>query len=96
MLAKRKVKVVQNATFKDANTLEVVNGDDVTTIKFEKAIIAAGSQPIKLPFIPEDRVFFLDWRTKTSRYEGHLLIIGGGIIGCEMATIYRALGAKVQ
>ena len=98
MLAKkRKVKVVHgNATFKDANTLEVVNGDDVTTIKFEKAIIAAGSQPIKLPFIPEDpRVFSSTGALRLADTKGHLLIIGGGIIGCEMATIYRALGAKV-
>ncbi|MAH60766.1 MAG: dihydrolipoyl dehydrogenase [Legionellales bacterium] len=98
MLAKkRKVKVVHgDAKLIDAHTLEVVQGDHVTHIQFEKAILAAGSEPIKLPFIPEDpRIFSSTGALRLADTKGHLLIIGGGIIGCEMATIYRALGASV-
>ena len=59
-------------------------------------IVAAGSEPIRLPFIPEDpRIFSSTGALRLADTKGRLLIIGGGIIGCEMATVYRALGAPV-
>jgi dihydrolipoamide dehydrogenase len=68
-----------------------------TTVRFEQAIIAAGSEPLTLPFIPGDDPRVLD-STGALQLDGvpqRLLVIGGGIIGLEMATVYHELGAKV-
>ncbi|GJE60939.1 Dihydrolipoyl dehydrogenase [Methylobacterium trifolii] len=66
-------------------------------IGFDQAIIAAGSEPIKMPFIPHDdpRVIDSTGALELDGIPGRMLVIGGGIIGLEMATVYHALGAKV-
>ena len=89
----RKVEVVTGvAKFTGANS--VVVGE--RTITFENCIIAAGSQPVKLPFIPDDpRVIDSTGALSPDDVPKRMLVIGGGIIGLEMATVYNALGAKV-
>lgn len=93
----RKVQVVQGVgQFRDKNSMEVANNGNKQLINFKYAIIAAGSQPVKLPFIPEDdRIFDSTGALQLAKTDGSLLVIGGGIIGLEMATVYRALGAKI-
>jgi dihydrolipoamide dehydrogenase len=68
-----------------------------TTVGFEQAIIAAGSEPLTLPFIPasDPRVVDSTGALEISEVPRRLLVIGGGIIGLEMATVYHELGAKV-
>lgn len=98
MLAKqRQVQVVQgSAKFISAHTIEVAGPEGKTKITFENAIIAVGSRPVKLPFIPEDpRIFDSTGALKLEHTKGRMLVIGGGIIGLEMATVYHALGSKV-
>ena len=94
----RKTKHVQGfGKFTGANTLEVKNGDDVTTITFEKAIIAAGSEPVSLPFIPEDdRVIDSTGALEMKDIPEKMLVLGGGIIGLEMGTVYEALGSNID
>ena len=99
MLAKkRRVQTLTGtAQFVDANTLRVDMESDEQIIKFKHAIIATGSLPNRLPFLPEDeRIFDSTGALELKRTDGHLVIIGGGIIGCEMATIYRAMGSEVS
>lgn len=93
----RKVQIVHGyGSFVDDHQLQVVNGDDTTLIQFEHAIIAAGSSSVKLPFIPEDpRIFDSTGALELKSVPVRLLVIGGGIIGLEMATVYEALGTKV-
>ena len=69
----------------------------VTTVDFEQAIIAAGSEPLTLPFIPQSdpRVLDSTGALELGGVPQRLLILGGGIIGLEMATVYHELGAKV-
>ncbi|AYA65296.1 dihydrolipoyl dehydrogenase [Alteromonas sp. RKMC-009] len=94
----RKVKHVQGyGKFTGANTLEVEGKDGKTTISFEKAIIAAGSEPVSLPFIPEDdRVIDSTGALEMKDVPEKMLVLGGGIIGLEMGTVYEALGAKID
>lgn len=97
MLAKqRKVEVVTGVgTFSSANTLQV-SGDNETEITFEHAIIAAGSEAVRLPFLPEDdRIFTSTGALELADIKGDLCVLGGGIIGLEMATVYAALGVNV-
>ena len=99
MLAKkRKVQVVQGTgKFKDAHTLEVENGSNLTEITFDTCIIAAGSKSVALPFLPKDpRVVNSTGALDLPVTKGKMLVIGGGIIGCEMATVYNALGMEVH
>jgi dihydrolipoamide dehydrogenase len=94
MLAKkRKVEVVQGeAKFVSANQLQV--GD--TLINFQQAIIAVGSEPVKLPFLSEDpRIMDSTGALELPDNKGSLLVLGGGIIGLEMATVYSALGVEI-
>ena len=93
----RKVQIVQGyGTFADDRHLHVVNGSEQTLIEFDHAIIAAGSSSVKLPFIPEDpRIFDSTGALELKSVPARLLVIGGGIIGLEMATVYEALGTKV-
>jgi len=95
----RKVKTVQGVgSFVSANHLEVVAGDgSKQVIQFSKAIIAAGSQPVHLPFIPDDpRIVDSTGALELPFIPKRMLIIGGGIIGLEMATVYSALGARLD
>lgn len=95
----RKVKVVQGlGSFVSANHLEVVAADgSKQVVQFNKAIVAAGSQPVHLPFIPEDpRIVDSTGALELPFIPKRMLIIGGGIIGLEMATVYSALGARLD
>ncbi len=94
----RKVQVVNGyGRFLDAHHIEVVDGEDNKTIVgFEHAIIAAGSEPVKLPFLPDDpRIIDSTGALELEDIPKRLLVIGGGIIGLEMATVYHALGAEI-
>ncbi len=94
----RKVTVLQGvATFVSPNMLEVAGADGVVRVGFEQAIIAAGSQATQIPSFPNDDPRLMD-STDALRLEAvpkRLLVIGGGIIGLEMATVYQALGSRV-
>ena len=94
----RKVKVVTGVgTFLDPHHIEVVGKDGKQVVRFEKAIVAAGSQAVKLPFLPEDpRIIDSTGALELRQIPERMLVIGGGIIGLEMATVYSALGAKID
>ncbi|MEO8307419.1 MAG: dihydrolipoyl dehydrogenase [Pseudomonadota bacterium] len=95
----RKVQVVRGiGKFAGPNVIEVIGADGARQqLTFEKCIIAAGSEPVKLPFIPEDpRIIDSTGALELGGIPKRLLVIGGGIIGLEMACVYEALGAKVS
>ncbi|UAA38067.1 dihydrolipoyl dehydrogenase [Paraneptunicella aestuarii] len=95
----RKVKHVQGyGKFTGSNTLEVEGKDGKTTITFDNAIIAAGSEPVALPFIPHDdpRVIDSTGALEMADIPAKMLVLGGGIIGLEMGTVYRALGSQID
>jgi len=100
VLAKqRKVEVVTGVgKFASPHVMEVTGSDGKSQkIRFEQCIIAAGSEAIKLPFIPDDpRVIDSTGALELGGVPKRLLVIGGGIIGLEMATVYAALGAKLS
>ncbi|WP_289156782.1 dihydrolipoyl dehydrogenase [uncultured Pseudoalteromonas sp.] len=98
MAKMRKVKVVPGyGKFTGSNTLDVEGADGTTTITFDNAIIAAGSKPVSLPFIPEDdRVIDSTGALELKDVPEKLLVLGGGIIGLEMGTVYRALGSDID
>jgi dihydrolipoamide dehydrogenase len=106
MARARKVDVVRGiGRFLDANHLEVdgtegegraANGQK-TVIRFEQAIIAAGSSVVKLPFLPDDpRIVDSTGALELRAVPKRMLVIGGGIIGLEMATVYSTLGARLE
>jgi dihydrolipoamide dehydrogenase len=99
MLAKqRKVEILQGVgSFLSPTELKIVMADGKTeTVKFEHAIIAAGSRPVKLPFLPDDpRIIDSTGALELNDVSGSMLVLGGGIIGLEMATVYNALGADI-
>jgi dihydrolipoamide dehydrogenase len=90
--------VVGNGQFTSPKQISVTADDgNVTTINFENAIIAAGSQAIKFPNAPDDdRIMDSTGALKLDDIPKKLLVIGGGIIGLEMGTVYDALGSKVS
>ncbi len=93
----RQVKVVQGiAKFTSSHEIEV-EGPERMVINFDYAIVAVGSRPVKLPFVPDDsRIMDSTDALKLEQVEDrHMLVIGGGIIGLEMATVYKALGSKI-
>ncbi|MCE4226544.1 dihydrolipoyl dehydrogenase [Methylobacterium sp. C25] len=94
----RKVTVVTGtAKFVSPNQIEVEHEGTKKVVGFDQAIIAAGSEPIQMPFIPHDDPRVID-STGALELDGipkRMLVIGGGIIGLEMATVYHALGSKV-
>jgi len=99
MLAKqRKVEVVQGeGKFTGPNQITVTTAQGSQIIEFENAIIAAGSQPVRLPFLPDDpRIIDSTGALELANVEGEMLVLGGGIIGMEMATVYHALGANIS
>ena len=93
----RKVTVVTGVgKFTSANTLSVVSAEGAQVVRFKTAIIAAGSEPIAPGFIPSDRRIWDSTSALELRFvPKRMLILGGGIIGLEMATVYRALGAGI-
>jgi dihydrolipoamide dehydrogenase len=100
MAKARKVTVVTGAgRFLDPNHIEVTlsDGSGKKIVKFDSAIIAAGSEAVKLPFIPEDpRIVDSTGALELREIPKKLLVIGGGIIGLEMATVYSTLGARLD
>jgi len=98
MAKARKVEVVTGVgTFVDPHHMEVVGEGGKKVVKFAKAIIAAGSQAVKLPFVPEDpRVVDSTGALELRQIPQKMLVIGGGIIGLEMATVYATLGAQID
>ena len=102
----RQVQVLRGVgKFLDPYHLEVAmttgNGQQTTgekkVVRFAKAIIAAGSQAVKLPFIPEDpRIVDSTGALDLKSVPKRMLVIGGGIIGLEMATVYSALGSRLD
>jgi dihydrolipoamide dehydrogenase len=93
----RQVTIISgNGRFSGSHQVTVNNDQSTTIIDFEHAIIAVGSEPINLPFIPNDkRIFSSTGALELADIKGDLLVLGGGIIGLEMATVYNALGVKV-
>ncbi|MBK0326470.1 dihydrolipoyl dehydrogenase [Rhodobacteraceae bacterium F11138] len=95
----RKVKVVRGTgTFTGPNMIAVSGGaDGDTTVSFDQCIIAAGSEPVELPFIPHDdpRVMDSTGALELADIPKRMLVLGGGIIGLEMACVYDALGSKI-
>ncbi len=97
-LAKQRgVQVVTgNAQFMDSETISVIQDDTVTRVSFRNAIIAAGSRSASLPFLPDDpRIVDSTGALSLKQIPDRLLIIGGGIIGLELGTVYHELGSKV-
>jgi dihydrolipoamide dehydrogenase len=95
---RRNVTVVHGqAQFTSASTITVTDAAGVHILSFDQAIIAAGSEPVTLPFIPTDdpRVIDSTGALALQTIPGRLLVIGGGIIGLEMGTVFEALGSRV-
>ncbi|MBI79028.1 MAG: dihydrolipoyl dehydrogenase [Pseudomonadota bacterium] len=95
---KRNVTVLHGVgKFVSPNEIEVKTGNSLTTVNFKKCIIAAGSEPSKMPNSPSDpRIMDSTGALQMDDIPDRLLVIGGGIIGLEMATVYEALGSKVS
>jgi dihydrolipoamide dehydrogenase len=93
----RKVEVIRgDGRLTGPNVITVQTGDGETTVGFEHCIIAAGSSPAWLPDLPDDeRVMDSTGALAIAAVPDRLLVIGGGIIGLEMATVYDALGSEV-
>jgi len=96
----RKVTVVTGSgRFLDPHHVEVAlsDGSGKKVVRFENAIVAAGSEPVKLPFIPDDpRIVDSTGALELRQIPKKMLVIGGGIIGLEMATVYSTLGSRVD
>lgn len=98
MAKQRKVRTVQGVgTFISPNEMEVQTAEGTKLIRFENAIIAAGSQSVKLPAFPwdDERIMDSTGALELKEVPKKLLVVGGGIIGLEMATVYSALGSEV-
>jgi len=99
MLAKqRKVSVMRGTgRFIAPRVIEVTSDEGVSQISFDYGIIAAGSEPVRLPFVPQDpRVMDSTDALELRELPKRLLVIGGGIIGLEMGCVYDALGTRVS
>ncbi|MFT6653305.1 MAG: dihydrolipoamide dehydrogenase [Marinomonas primoryensis] len=98
MAKMRNVTVLSGTgSFIDAQRLQVGDGDQKQVVGFKRAIIAAGSKAQRLPFLPNDpRVVDSTGALELPLVPKRMLIIGGGIIGLEMATVYSALGARID
>ncbi len=99
MLARqRKVEVVQGVgRFVSSNVLEVMGSSGSERIRFDTCIIAAGSESVRLPGLPKDpRIMDSADALELPETPGRLLVIGGGIIGLEMACVYDGLGSRVS
>ncbi len=98
MAKQRKVRVLQGTgTFVSPHELEVRTGEGSKRVRFAQAIVAAGSQALKLPGFPWDDPRVMDSTDALALAEipASLLVVGGGIIGLEMACVYAALGSAV-
>ncbi len=98
LMDKNKIKVLKGlGRFKDANTLEVVNGKKVETVTTKNVMIATGSEVTPLPPVPFDgkRVIGSNEAVNLDKVPKHMVIIGAGVIGVELGSVYARLGAKV-
>ncbi|MBK5474267.1 MULTISPECIES: dihydrolipoyl dehydrogenase [Bacillus] len=98
LMKKNKIKVIQGkAKFETDHRMRVTHGDKEDVVDGEQFIIAAGSEPTELPFAPFDGKWILNSSHAMSleNIPKSLLIVGGGVIGCEFASIYSRLGTKV-
>ena len=98
-LAKKRNVTIFSGTgaFRSDHEIVVTNDTNELILQFEKAIISTGSEPIRLPGIPSDpRILDSTAALSLQSIPERLLVIGGGIIGLEMATVYRALGSAVS
>lgn len=98
MAKQRQVVVLQGeGLLTSGNTLTLNNPDGVLTVLFKSAILATGSHNIRLPFIPyeDERILNSTSALELAKIPDRLLVLGGGIIGMEMATVYQALGSHV-
>jgi len=98
MAKQRKVEVIQGeATFADSHALDVTSAKETRRLSFAKAIIAVGSRSLELPGMPWGDPRLMDSTTALALEEipQNLLVVGGGIIGLEMACVYEALGSRV-
>lgn len=99
LVKQRKITLVQGVgKFTSTNTLSVEGDNGTTTINFQQAIIAAGSHPTKIPAFPygDPRLMDSTDALELKSIPKKLLIVGGGIIGLEMATVYHALGSEIS
>lgn len=99
MAKQRKVDVIRgNGKFVDDHHIDVQSGDNsIQRVAFAHAIIAAGSEPVNLPFIPKDpRIVDSTGALALPFLPKRMLVIGGGIIGLEMATVYATLGSQID
>jgi dihydrolipoamide dehydrogenase len=99
LVKQRKVTVVQGTgRFTGPNALEVETPEGIKTITFDQAIIAAGSSPTRIPSFPNDdeRLWNSTDALELKQIPKKLLIVGGGIIGLEMATVYHAFGSEIH
>ena len=94
---KRNVEVVQGtATFLSKKEIEIIHDGKSKKMSSEQFIVAVGSEPAELPFLPNDpRIIDSTGALEPNKVPSNILIIGGGIIGLEMSTIYSALGSEV-
>jgi dihydrolipoamide dehydrogenase len=95
----RNVKVLQGtAKFITPHKIQVETGEHAQTVSFDHCIIAAGSSAVRIPGFPYDdpRIIDSTGALKLEKIPKHMLVIGGGIIGLEMATVYSALGSKIS
>jgi dihydrolipoamide dehydrogenase len=94
----RKVEVVRGVgRFLSPHVIEVTHEGKSEKLRFEHCVVAAGSEPIALPFLPLDpRIMDSTGALELPPTDGRMLVIGGGIIGLEMACVYEALGAKLS
>jgi dihydrolipoamide dehydrogenase len=99
LVKQRKVTLIKGlGKFTSANTVDVETAEGVKTIRFDQAIIAAGSRPTKIPVFPHDdpRLWDSTDALQLTEIPKKLLIVGGGIIGLEMATVYHAMGSEIS
>ena len=99
LVKQRKITLIQGTgQFTSVNTVEVQTGTGVKIVSFDQAIIAAGSHPTKIPVFPNDdpRLWNSTDALELKEIPKKLLIVGGGIIGLEMATVYHALGSEIS
>jgi len=99
LAGKRQVEIIRGtARFTSPHTLEVKHDGAVRTVRFEQAVIATGSAAVEIPGFPHGhrRVMDSTDALQLDDIPGHLLVVGGGIIGLEMATVYHALGSRIS
>ena len=99
LMNKNKIEVFHgHGSFKDKNTIVVKNEDGEQTLKTKKAVIATGSKPTSFPGMEIDkkRIISSTEAIKLKEVPKHLVVFGGGVIGLELGSVYKRLGAKVS